>query len=463
MKTGFCLPSMVASVYNLATMPAVNQMLRECRKPGFEESRREKIFFMRKIAFLLTVSLSLIITALRAQVSVIAFPAEPQSGPHNYFGVRVTLQQVYNSDVTVTGTIHAEGSPTESFSLTVPTGELTTETSANFYETDPTATAEATLGTIVVGYAGVAITYEANGCILRFNSLEDINAVLDQLEAEYDEYNDDYESQYPNMSAEELDDMDEQNNFDEYKTYKDFENMFNGFCSKRAEVEAAENTWLANNFSGTDPDDIDLTFDETENTIFNSNYSFKVGNDVYQLTSSGMYKNGLLLDDGGNAFILNRDNNLIYANMLNNRENRYSGPMFGNYFSDSRSWLTDCKSNKRKRSPAIIVGNHTFYQKVAINAIGVRTSIKGKVIHYKNGKKKRYEMAVGVSGPVYNLSCAPIGNKSNTNPNGAGYKKRRKLKTKVFEEGKIWKTYINEVGTSFAASGGYSGTYLLTW
>jgi hypothetical protein len=78
-------------------------------------------------------------------------------------------------------------------------------------------------------------------------------------------------------------------------------------------------------------------------------------------------------------------------------------------------------------------------------------------------KRARAEMAVGVSGNIYNTSCSGLGSKSKANPNGAGYKKRRSLKVAEREAGTIWKTYTGEVGTTFAASGGYSGTFLLTW
>jgi hypothetical protein len=57
-KTRFRLRGTVVSVYHLATRPAVRQMLRECRKPGFEESRRENFYKMKKIFFLLLVLIS---------------------------------------------------------------------------------------------------------------------------------------------------------------------------------------------------------------------------------------------------------------------------------------------------------------------------------------------------------------------------------------------------------------------
>lgn len=403
-----------------------------------------------------------------AQLSVEAFPMNPQTGQYNYFGVRVTLAQALAHDITVEGIIQEEENPNVSqpFSLTVTAGNLTAETAPNFLAACPACGAEIEGATLTTTYAGVQIKYEINDCILKFNSLSDLQAVLNQLEADNDAYNDDFDNQYGHLSEEELDEMDEQNEFDEFKTYKDFEALFGGFCSKRAEIEGVENTWLANNFTGTDPDDIDLTFDEAENTIFNNSYSFKIGNDVYQLTSTGLYKNGVYQDDsGGGARIKTENNNLMFASLLDNTGYRYSGPFAPGYASNI--W-TVCKSNKQKRSDPIEVSNtKRFIQKVAINAIGVRTSIKGKIVHYKkkngNWKRKKAEMAVGVSGPVYNLSCSSLGNKSKTNPTGAGYKKRKSLKVKEWELGTIWKTYNGEVGTSFTAAGGHSGTFFLTW
>lgn len=420
---------------------------------------------MKKILGVLFINLIFFCGALKSQVTAEAFPMDPQSGSHNYFGVRVTLAQTYTEDITVTGYIYDMGGGANTnnpFSLTVTAGNLTAETAANFYQTDPTATAEATLGTIATVYAGVTITYEADGCILKFNSAADANAVLDQLQAEYDAYNDDYESQYPNLTEEELDDMDEQNGFDEFHTYKNFEAMFGGFCSKRAEIETVENTWLANNFTGTDPDDIDLTFDDAVNTIFNSNYSFKIGNDVYHLTSAGFYINSVFQDDG-TANIKMKESNWAISDFVNYPRYSGSGPFTSNYHLNTDLVFTDCKTNKRKKSSDIVVGNEKYIQKVAINYYGIRTSIMGKIVHYKNGNKKRAKMAVGVSGPVYNLSCSSLGSKSDTNPNGAGYKKRRTLKARAWTVGPVWKTYQNEVGTSFATPGGTSGTFLLTW
>ncbi len=143
-------------------------------------------------------------------------------------------------------------------------GQTTSQTDLDYFHCTPSSVLEVTITSvspcpeITSTYAGVTITYEIGNNILRFNSSDDVNTVLDQLDADYENYNDNYENQYPNLTEDQLDDMDAQTGFDEFQTFRNFENLFSGFSSKRAEVENTETDWLNNNFESTDPDDIDL-------------------------------------------------------------------------------------------------------------------------------------------------------------------------------------------------------------
>jgi hypothetical protein len=98
---------------------------------------------MKKILGIIFTSLLVFNSALPAQVcdgvSAEAIPLSPQTGSYNYFGVRVTLSQTYDQDVTVTGYIFAEGSPNQnkSYTLTITAGNLTTETDVYFFQTGP--------------------------------------------------------------------------------------------------------------------------------------------------------------------------------------------------------------------------------------------------------------------------------------------------------------------------------------
>ena len=426
-------------------------------------------------------------TDLQAQtpcdaVTVTVIAPSPQTGTNNYFGVRVSLAQVYNQDVIVEGYIYeTEGGARvdNPYSLTIPTGSLTAETDLYFFATGPASSATATISSVspcpeVTGtYAGVTIRYETNNNILRFNSIQDVNTVLDQLDADYENHNDNYDNQYPNLTADQLDDMDAQTGFDEFKPFRDFENLFSGFSSKRAAIENTEITWLNNNFGGVDPDDIDLTFDDAQNTIFNGDNSFKVGNDLYQLTTTGLYLNGTLqvrgvLKDYGNSIAKNNEigKNGIFQNVGYN----ISGPMtvvYDNYSISSPTY-PGCNTNKKLKSPPYEPAGtgRRFELKVAINSIGVRSSIKGKIVHFKlksgSWKRARADMAVGVQGIVYSTSCVSKGHKSKSNPQ-TGYKKRRQLKAKDWEFGTIWKTYSGEVSGSFATPEGFGGSLPLTW
>ncbi len=446
---------------------------------------------MKKIFGITLLNLLFFVTTLKAQVSVEAFPAQPQSGIYNYFGVRAKLTQTYDHNVTVTGYIYDDGNAPNTnnpFSLIVTAGNLTSETEATFYVTNPTGNAVVVLGTIATTYAGAFITYEAiNGSILKFNNVADVNAVINQLDADYDAYNDDYDSQYPNLTAEQLDDMDEQNGFDEFKKFKDFENLFGGFYSKRSEIENIEIFWLSSNFTSTDPDDVDLTFDDVENTIFNSNYSFKVGNNVYQLTSSGMYINGVLQDNGGNSRILNNKSNIMFASEFFFSNGYNSGPMAptdyltlqDEMFLDdqkiSLSNMTICKSNKKVKMPPLYYENNTrrMDTKVAINSIAIKSSVKAKAVHFmkKNGnwKRSRVKMAVGCAGKVYDGDCSNSFQFAERKPDN-GFKMRKQLKA-IFRSqvgipsnSTIWKTMSGEIGgTVHAPDANIAGNIILTF
>ncbi|HSU27129.1 MAG TPA: hypothetical protein VLJ68_02030 [Chitinophagaceae bacterium] len=107
---------------------------------------------MKKLfgTFLLFLTLQCFHIALLAQIApcpsanVEVFALDPQSGPHNYFGVKVTLNHTYPTNIVVTGYIYdadAGSNTNHPFTLTVTTGNLTDATSETFYETDATASA----------------------------------------------------------------------------------------------------------------------------------------------------------------------------------------------------------------------------------------------------------------------------------------------------------------------------------
>jgi len=422
---------------------------------------------------------------LFAQVTIETFYASPQSGQYNYFGVRASITEVQANNVIVEGFIYDEGrSPNTNhpFTLIILAGYLTAETAPTFYQTDPTANAAVVLGSITAYYASIAITFDAANNRLKFSNTTDVFTVINQLNADYETHNDNYESQYPNITAEQLDDMDDQTGFDEFKPYKDFEKLFTGFYSKRAELEALELTWLNNNYSGTDPDDYDFTFDDGENTIFNNGGSFQVGQVVYELTSDGMYVGGILIDDTNGLAALgyksiDEKSLVMLTPSYYKVSEHFTNMNFKELFSNTNSFRgkqlvpNPCKTNKKKVSPPFIPSgsNRQFVLKVAINSIGVRNAVKAKVVHYKigsNGKPKRARanLAVAVSGTTYYSYCGVRDYPSKSKPNNGGFLRKKQLKV-VEDEwgGSIWRTKTGELIGSFATSDGYSASFPLTW
>jgi len=407
-------------------------------------------------------------------VSVEVFGMNPQTGFYSYFGVRVSISQTYSQNITVSGYIwdgpdehgYNENHP---YTLTIVAGSLSAETPVTFYQTGPAAEGAANITSvspcpvpeITATYAGVTITYEVYNHILRFNSTNDFNSVVDQLEADYDTYNDNYDAQYPNLTPEQMDDIDVTNNFDEFATYKNFENLFSGFISKRSQIESTENAWISSDFMSTDPDDIDLTFDDAINTVFNSDNAFKVGNDIYQLTADGLYINGTLQVFVKKPFHSDLDfasykvgeNIGIYRNaLLENNEDEELGPT--------------CQTNK-KNTGFPQFGNDKYKFKVALTSLSFRSTVKSKVKHfaYKNGhwKHTRAEMAVFIGGRALNSLCNEVASFSTRKPSPNGWKKRRQLKVHIRDTNIVWKANPGDVVGSFDTALGNSAGISLTW
>ncbi len=97
--------------------------------------------------------------------TVSVFPKNPQSGLHYYYGVRVTLDQTYNEDVTVKGYIFDNNSPSiiQSYAVTVSSGNLSNETADTFFDTSP------------ITVVGVSITHAAPIYVTKNDSIYVVN------------------------------------------------------------------------------------------------------------------------------------------------------------------------------------------------------------------------------------------------------------------------------------------------
>ena len=273
----------------------------------------------------------------------------------------------------------------------------------------------------VVYYAGVSITYEQAYGRLRFNSEADLQTVLDQLDAAYEAHNANYENLYPSLTPEQMDNMDVTTGFDEFATYRAFENLFPGYTSKRKELENMEESWLAANMTGSNPDNYDMTFDNSENAVFGAGYQLTVGSTVYTMNTE--------LQPATTG----------------------ASPM-----------LIGCISNKRKTKDITSPDNtRQFKLKVALNSIWIRSSAKGKVVSYvKSGnrwKRSRAHIAAGNGGTIYDNNCSNTWNFTGRNPVN-GYKKRKEMKEVRRGYATWWKTMPGQVIATFDALNIATGT-----
>lgn len=408
-----------------------------------------------------------------SQFAVEPIATNPQSGAHNYFGVKVTLDTIYSENVTVEGYIYDLGSfnTNTPFLVTVTAGNLSNQTALNFYETDATAEAATIIATITTLYAGKTIVYNAEECILNFASEEDLLAVINQLNADMESYNAAYEALHSDLDEDELDDLDDQNGFDEAAVLKQFESLFGGFCSKRAQLEALEATWLDNDFGGLNPDSLDFTYDDGWNTVFNHSYLLKVNGAVYALSDTGMFIDNVYQD--GITRAPTRSGSIWASNEQLPDKSGGGGPNppFTAFFCN------DCKTNKHSFEDPKPVGNTGWYagQKIRIFCYGFYQGVRGKVVFYKeknNQKKKaRKEFGMAAGGIVWtNTICTELLEdpyRVDQNPNTWGqYKKRRSLKADFYGPlilGGVWRVHVFDAEVRYNGSGIPNGILSLTW
>lgn len=258
---------------------------------------------------------------------------------------------------------------------------------------------------------GVDIAYEIDNEILRFANWEDYDNSVKFLDKLYEDYNEARDAQFANgLTEEEMDDLDDADGFDPFYTYKQLENRFHGFTSKRQIIERTEITWLNNDMTGIDPDSIDYTFDDSENTFFNENYEVKIGCIIYRMTEEG------LVDLSNYEGLANNQSN-------SNEENQNS------YSTESDD---KCITNTRESDRYYYGANRMTKNKVAINTFFVRSSAKAKAVNYRqknNGRwrRSRNDVAVAILGEVYDKQCNQKENIGLRNPL-TGFKKRGEIR-----------------------------------
>ena len=104
--------------------------------------------------------------------------------------------------------------------------------------------------------------------------------------------------------------------------------------------------------------------------------------------------------------------------------------------------------------------------KVAINSLGVRSSVKTKIVHYKRKRGKyrraRAKLAVYIAAKVYDNDCVFQQDMSERHPSG-GWKNRKQLKLVERGWGIFWRTKNSEVNGSFEQDNGNHYSAVISW
>lgn len=117
--------------------------------------------------------------------------------------------------------------------------------------------------------------------MLVFTDSTHLQRVIDKLDQEYQTWNSNFVNQWNHLDYGAFEAKIEELKFDEDKPLKDFEKRFN-IASVRAKISSEEETWLNNEIlTGLSPEHNYFTFEEAEQTIWNANQEYKVGNAIF--------------------------------------------------------------------------------------------------------------------------------------------------------------------------------------
>lgn len=229
-----------------------------------------------------------------------------------------------------------------------------------------------------------------SGDMLVFQDMEHFEKCALCLEYDYDAYNDQYDAQYPNATAEELDSLDIINNFDQWTPYLEFEDGLS-FSSLRAKIEEETMQWLAS----TPADSIDFE-DDPDNSV-----------PVYRKS----YR-ALMNEDG-------------FAKV---GSDTISSSDWGNHSLDNCSWLNWTTITYGASQDPVLEGRKITMQ-VGVKSGIVLSGLWGQIRHLKkntNGKfvLTRANLKIYIYGLAYNGECEPL---DEFWANNDGYKKRSAL------------------------------------
>jgi hypothetical protein len=206
------------------------------------------------------------------------------------------------------------------------------------------------------------------------------------LEEQVEAYNDHYESQYPNATAEELDSLDEVNNFDTWGPLTQFEDDLN-FNSLRVRADSIVDDWLesqlTNQLVGEYPDTFPV-IRTAKRTLLNRNGGVIIGADTLEMKD---WLEGEFWDDCG--------------------------------------FLTSTKREFDENDNSILE-NRRLVVRIQVMSGFAASTLTGSIVHFhyngNNWRRRRARLRVDVSGGAFSINCNL---KTQTWSNFNSYKMRR--------------------------------------
>lgn len=256
-------------------------------------------------------------------------------------------------------------------------------------------------------YSGV----DENDGILWFDDEETLKAAMDQLEANYEIWNDAFEQEYAELDDDDFNETAESENFQEEQAMLDFEVQFN-YTSLRTIIAAQQEEWLATIpwDENNEPDD-HYVQDYILRTFLNEYGEIGIGNSVYIVFEEEVFE----VTDG--------DMQTVEGIRDDREEYREEENVVVHDYGQGEGKIA-CKNWEFAKEHPGQGGTYHFKTKLSFRNYPWYSVVVAKSKAYKNKKRHKTYQIVQIYGDVYNPGCS-------LSDTAGGSKDKRRKKVKV--------------------------------
>lgn len=203
--------------------------------------------------------------------------------------------------------------------------------------------------------------------ILSFNSVADYEATINELENQYENWNENFEKQWEHLSDEEYADKQEELNFDEFSPLKDFGKQ-TGIKNLLTKIEEENERWLNN-------EELDFDADPEKNYPFEDDFMKALLNDKQEI----IIGTSIFFGKNNEFYEIPNKNFEVLENIRNNQPLKDSTLIR----NKTKMLMGSCRSWAQRGEVQQVGNNRRYKMIVALRSYFFWTTALTRVVNYE--------------------------------------------------------------------------------